>query len=52
MGWVKQGASADAVQNCQAHSWKLEDPGSVHVENLGVVVVLKETKSDVTEDYK
>ena len=54
MGWVKQGVSADAdaVWNCPAHSWKLEDPESVHVENLGVVVELKERKSDITKDYK
>lgn len=48
MGWVtREGtAAAVAVQNCHAHSWKLVDPGSAHVENLGVVVELK-NKSDM-----
>lgn len=54
MGWVtlEGSAAAVAVYHCHAHSQKLEDPGSVHVENLGVVVVLKQQKSDMAKDYK
>ena len=48
MGWVIQEGTAAvvAVWNCHAHSWKLVDPGNVHVENLGVVVELKKQTSD------